>query len=304
MAVTWPLVFGTGGGSSTPAEIEAGYNSQVPAASQAEMETGTEAAIRRVSPLRVAQAIAALGGSVPPAGTRILQPAGKIGSLGNIGGDASAVTLSYTGVDKLRGIVTSSFTGAFPLPTNFAVPADVAVGDYLDLYLELVQDGTGGRGITAAQFATPAGGIVGYFPMIGTPTPAGHVFEVIWRYEVTAIGPTTGTFTVYLGNEPKRATKTYTGTAKTWNSDSITDAEAFTRFTSTSAKTYTITAGDGMRADDMASFKNAGATGDLTVVQGSGMTLSNGTGLVFAPGSSGCIRFSSATAADVIGGTT
>jgi len=44
-------------------EIETAYNAQVAAASQVEMETGTEAAIRRMSPLRVAQAIAALGGA-------------------------------------------------------------------------------------------------------------------------------------------------------------------------------------------------------------------------------------------------
>lgn len=45
------------------AQVESAYNTQVPAASQAEMEAGTEAAIRRMSPLRVAQAIAALGSS-------------------------------------------------------------------------------------------------------------------------------------------------------------------------------------------------------------------------------------------------
>lgn len=43
------------------AEIETAYNAQVGAASQAEAEAGTETAIRRFSPLRVAQAIAALG---------------------------------------------------------------------------------------------------------------------------------------------------------------------------------------------------------------------------------------------------
>jgi hypothetical protein len=49
-------------------EIETAYNSQVAAASQAEMEAGTEAAIRRMSPLRVAQAIAALAGGGAGAG--------------------------------------------------------------------------------------------------------------------------------------------------------------------------------------------------------------------------------------------
>jgi hypothetical protein len=40
----------------------AGYQEKMAAASQAEMEAGTEAALRSMSPLRVAQAIAALGG--------------------------------------------------------------------------------------------------------------------------------------------------------------------------------------------------------------------------------------------------
>lgn len=47
----------------TDAEIETSYNAQVAAASQAEMESGTEAAIRRMSPLRIKQAIDALGAS-------------------------------------------------------------------------------------------------------------------------------------------------------------------------------------------------------------------------------------------------
>lgn len=47
------------------AEIETAYNNQVAAVSQAEAEAGTETAVRRWSPLRVAQAVAALGGSAP-----------------------------------------------------------------------------------------------------------------------------------------------------------------------------------------------------------------------------------------------
>lgn len=42
---------------ATDAEVAAAYNSEVSAASQSEMETGTETAIRRLSPLRVWQAI-------------------------------------------------------------------------------------------------------------------------------------------------------------------------------------------------------------------------------------------------------
>jgi hypothetical protein len=49
----------------TGAAAAAAYDSAVAAASQTEMEAGTEAGIRRMSPLRVAQAISALaaGGS-------------------------------------------------------------------------------------------------------------------------------------------------------------------------------------------------------------------------------------------------
>ena len=44
----------------TSAEIETAYNAEVAEASQVEAEAGTEVAVRRWSPLRVAQAIAAL----------------------------------------------------------------------------------------------------------------------------------------------------------------------------------------------------------------------------------------------------
>ena len=47
----------------TDAQVETAYNNQVAAASQAESEAGTEAGIRRFSPLRIAQAIAALASS-------------------------------------------------------------------------------------------------------------------------------------------------------------------------------------------------------------------------------------------------
>jgi hypothetical protein len=43
----------------TGAAAAGAYDSAVDAASQAEMEAGTESGIRRMSPLRVAQAIAA-----------------------------------------------------------------------------------------------------------------------------------------------------------------------------------------------------------------------------------------------------
>lgn len=65
-------VSGLGSGVATALAANAGasggfqlYDADIPttAASQAEMEAGTEAAVRSISPLRVAQAIAALGGA-------------------------------------------------------------------------------------------------------------------------------------------------------------------------------------------------------------------------------------------------
>jgi len=53
----------TSGSSIADAQVETAYNNQVAAASQAESEAGTEAGIRRFSPLRIAQAIAALASS-------------------------------------------------------------------------------------------------------------------------------------------------------------------------------------------------------------------------------------------------
>lgn len=62
----------------TAAEIETAYNAQVAAASQVEMETGTEAAIRRMSPLRIAQAIAAQASAGGGLGAFVALPADGI----------------------------------------------------------------------------------------------------------------------------------------------------------------------------------------------------------------------------------
>lgn len=69
----------------TNAEIETAYNAQVAAASQAEAEAGTEAAVRRFSPLRIAQAIAAQSGAYRPpavgAGVWAAMPGGQIANF-------------------------------------------------------------------------------------------------------------------------------------------------------------------------------------------------------------------------------
>lgn len=55
----------------TNAEIEIAYNAQVAAASQAEAEAGTEAAVRRFSPLRIKQAIDALASGTATASASV-----------------------------------------------------------------------------------------------------------------------------------------------------------------------------------------------------------------------------------------
>jgi len=81
-------------------EIETAYNSQVAAASQAEMEAGTESAIRRMSPLRVAQAISALGGG----------GASDHGALTGLSDDdhtqylRTDSTRASTGIQELKGL--------------------------------------------------------------------------------------------------------------------------------------------------------------------------------------------------------
>ena len=85
-------------------EIETAYNAQVPAVTQVEAEAGTEVAIRRWSPLRVAQAIAALETDAAPGGLDTyvqFNNAGAFGGSANLTWDGT--TLGVTGNASVSG---------------------------------------------------------------------------------------------------------------------------------------------------------------------------------------------------------
>lgn len=93
------------------------YGASIPtvAASQAEMEAGTEAALRSMSPLRVAQAIAILG---TPAGT-IIDFGGSAAPAGYLACDGSAVSRTtyatlFAAVGTLWGVGDGSTTFNIP----------------------------------------------------------------------------------------------------------------------------------------------------------------------------------------------
>lgn len=69
-----------------------------PAASQAEMEAGTEAALRSMSPLRVAQAIAALGGSGITLGTAQATTSGTAIDFTGIPAGTKLIYINFVGV--------------------------------------------------------------------------------------------------------------------------------------------------------------------------------------------------------------
>lgn len=100
-----------------------------------------------------------------------------------------------------------------------------------------------------------------------------------------------------LANLASLATVTEAGTSRT---NTAADRGNFVRWTNTGAKTFTVAnsiASDGHTW----SGRNAAATGNLTFAQGAGVTLSGD--LIFAPGKTYTIRFTAASAADVIGGS-
>lgn len=94
-----------------------------------------------------------------------------------------------------------------------------------------------------------------------------------------------------------RATVTETGATRT---NTAADAANWVRFTNTGAKTPTVS--DNIAAaGDAWIWVNVAATGKLTIGAGAGVTLTGN--LVFDPLKAALIRFSSPSAADVIGGT-
>lgn len=123
----------------TAGEIETAYNSQVAAASQAEMEAGTETAIRRVSPLRVAQSIAAL--SIP--NTRTVSAGSGLSGGGAL---SSNVTLSVnfggSGNSNLAAYSNHDHDNATTSDPGFMSAADKTLLDSLVPGVVLSQDET------------------------------------------------------------------------------------------------------------------------------------------------------------------
>ena len=139
----------------------------------------------------------------------------------------------------------------------------------------------------------------------GTPLAVFNQAPQIDNIELGAASDTTlarsaaGRITV----ETKRLS--YLGTTTTESATSHTlaagDDVLFLSWTNTDAKTYTIATGTAAANDEWTGCNNGG-TGDLTVVQGSGMTLIGN--LIFHPGECYMIKFTSTTTANVIGGAT
>lgn len=128
-------------------EIQAAYEAQVPAASQAEMEAGTEAADRRMSPLRVAQAIAEQAGaeaaSVGEAAILIENASGDhVGQIQPVGVDLSIPGEVADGVYEKKLRVGATWS---------TIDVKVSTGE---LTLTIALNGTaitGANGITVDQ---------------------------------------------------------------------------------------------------------------------------------------------------------
>jgi hypothetical protein len=97
------------------------YDADIPtvSASQGEMEAGTEAALRSMSPLRVAQAIAALGGG----GTQIQPISASVGSNA-LTISASALSLDFRSATLTSGTVTT-VSGT---PANLVISSGSTLG--------------------------------------------------------------------------------------------------------------------------------------------------------------------------------
>ena len=116
----------------TNAEIETAYNAQVAAASQAEAEAGTETAIRRFSPLTIAQAIAAQA-------SPLLTP------RSSQGGSAYTLALGDAGSIVERNSAAANTT---------TIPANSAVAFPLGTTIVIAQEGAGESSVVAASGVT------------------------------------------------------------------------------------------------------------------------------------------------------
>lgn len=152
----------------TSAEIETAYNTQVAAVSQVEAEAGTEAAVRRWSPLRVAQAIAALAGaSGDPVSGRTLKFRRNLTGWQTTSSTSADLTLGSksmtvgTGKSFEAGDVLKCHQTANS--SNYALSVVTAynsgTGALVHTFMAIVGSGTGITGWTinaAAEYRKPA----------------------------------------------------------------------------------------------------------------------------------------------------
>lgn len=119
----------------TNVEIETAYNAQVPAVSQAEAEAGTEVAIRRWSPLRVAQAIAALETDAAPGGAvnqfQFNDGAGGFAGSSSLTNNGGRVSFSL-GTVGVNDAFTISATGV-TLGATLQISGDPTTGHVIDV---------------------------------------------------------------------------------------------------------------------------------------------------------------------------
>ena len=107
----------------TDSEIETAYNNQVAAASQAESEAGTETAIRRFSPLRLAQAIAALGDT--DTDTQLTQEQVEDFAGGMDQGTETRASFTYNDATGNFDIVVDDMNDDVPESGDFGAAADL-----------------------------------------------------------------------------------------------------------------------------------------------------------------------------------
>jgi len=131
------------------------------AASQAEMEAGTETALRAMSPLRVAQAIAALGNTKPvPVRQTVLSGPVDTNGFSAFGGSTGGTTVTASGtlvatasngfgasgqIDRVGSITNPSWTGLSTTGTMY-------------LYLDIAANGTCTTGSTTLNRVEQWGG--------------------------------------------------------------------------------------------------------------------------------------------------
>ncbi len=115
------------------------YDADIPtvAASQGEMEAGTEAALRSMSPLRVAQAIAALVAVPAPVPVRQTVLSGPVDSAGLAAfvGATGATTVTATGTLKASAAAggNANYTGSITNPSWTGLSTDGTVYLFLDI---------------------------------------------------------------------------------------------------------------------------------------------------------------------------